>query len=77
MPHVVVKMYAGRSEQQKKRLAQAVTDAVTSTLGYGEESVSVAIEDIAPGRWADDVYKPDILDRKTTLYKEPGYDPFR
>jgi 4-oxalocrotonate tautomerase len=77
MPHVIVKMYAGRSEQQKKRVADAVTKAITSTLNYGDEAVSVAIEDVAPERWAEDVYKPDILDNPTRIYKKPGYDPFR
>jgi phenylpyruvate tautomerase PptA (4-oxalocrotonate tautomerase family) len=51
MPHVLVKLYAGRSEQQRKQLAAAVTKAVTGTLHYGDESVSVAIEDVPPERW--------------------------
>jgi 4-oxalocrotonate tautomerase len=77
MPHVIVKMYAGRSEHQKKQLAEAVTEAVTSTLNYGDESVSVAIEDVAPERWVDDVYKPDILGNVENIYKKPGYGPTR
>jgi 4-oxalocrotonate tautomerase len=77
MPHVIVKMYSGRSKQQKEALASAVTKAVTSTLGYGEESVSVAIEDIAPERWVEDVYKPEILRKAETVYKQPGYDPIK
>ena len=27
MPHVIVKLWPGKSEQQKRRLAQAITDA--------------------------------------------------
>jgi 4-oxalocrotonate tautomerase len=77
VPHVIVKLYSGRSEQQKKALAEAVTKAVTSTLSYGEESVSVAIEDVAPERWVEDVYKPDILGNVENIYKKPGYDPMR
>jgi 4-carboxymuconolactone decarboxylase len=77
MPHVIVKLYAGKSEQQKMRLAEAVTKAVTATLNYGDESVSVAIEDVSPERWAEDVYKPDILGNPDKIYKKPGYDPFR
>ncbi len=46
MPHVIVKMYSGRSEQQKNRLAAAITKAVMTTLNQSEEVVSVAIEDI-------------------------------
>ncbi len=44
MPHVVVKLYSGKSEQQKTRLAEELTKVVTTTLNYGEESVSVGVE---------------------------------
>ena len=75
MPHVIVKLYSGRSEQQKALLADAVTRAVTDTLKLGEESVSVAIEDVKPKDWAERVFRPDILGKPETIYKKPGYDP--
>jgi 4-oxalocrotonate tautomerase len=75
MPHVIVKLYAGRSEQDKSRLADAITKAVMATLNYGEESVSVGIEDVKPQDWAEKVYKPDIVGKQATIYKKPGYDP--
>jgi 4-oxalocrotonate tautomerase len=75
MPHVVVKLYSGKSERQKQALAQAVTQAVTSALNYGEESVSVGIEDVDPKHWTERVYKPDIIGKPDTIYKQPGYDP--
>ena len=77
MPHLIVKLHSGRSEELKKRLAEAVTLAVTSTLGLSEATVSVALEEFSPERWAEDVYKPDILEGKGTIYKQPGYNPFR
>lgn len=40
---------------------------------YGEESVSVAIEEIRPQDWAAEVYKPDIVGHREKLYKKPGY----
>ena len=40
---------------------------------YGEESVSVAMEEIKPQDWAAEVYKPDIIGHSETLYKKPGY----
>lgn len=46
MPHVVVKLWPGKSEQQKKRLAQEITDSVMSVLDYGAESVSVAFDEV-------------------------------
>jgi 4-oxalocrotonate tautomerase len=45
-----------------------------ATLHYGEESVSVAIEEVKAADWTEKLYKPDILGRRDTLYKEPGYD---
>jgi 4-oxalocrotonate tautomerase len=75
MPHVIVKLWPGKSEQQKKKLAEEVTTAVMSTLNYGEESVSVGIEEVKPQDWIDQVYKPDILGKRETIYKEPGYEP--
>jgi 4-oxalocrotonate tautomerase len=75
MPHVIVKMYSGRSEQQKIRLAEEITKAVAATLNYGEESVSVAIEEVAPKDWLKKVYNPDIVGHPTQIYKKPGYSP--
>jgi 4-oxalocrotonate tautomerase len=75
MPHVTVKMWPGKSERQKARMAEAVTKAVMSSLGYGEESVSVSVEEVAPGDWTEKVYKPDVLGGPGKLYKKPGYGP--
>ncbi len=73
MPHVIVKLYPGRSEQQKMRLADQIVKDVVSIVKCGEESVSVAIEEIKPEDWAEKVYKPDILNASGKLYKKPGY----
>jgi 4-oxalocrotonate tautomerase len=75
MPHVIVKLWSGKSEKQKNRLAEEITKVVMSTLNYGEESISVAIEEIEPKEWTQKVYKPDILGKPATIYKKPGYDP--
>ncbi|MFL5253069.1 MAG: tautomerase family protein [Rhodopila sp.] len=75
MPHVIVKMYAGRAETEKRALAQEITRAVSKTLGYGDEAVSVSIEDVTPKDWAEKVYRPDIADKPEQLYKKPGYSP--
>lgn len=75
MPHVIVKLLSGRTEQQKARIAAEVTKAVMATTGNGEDAVSVAIEDVAPGAWTEQVYEPDILGHWDKLYKKPGYKP--
>ena len=75
MPHVVVKLWPGKSEQQKQKLAEGLTKAVMTSLGYGEESVSVSLEEVAANDWTEKVYKHDILNGPGKLYKRPGYDP--
>lgn len=74
MPHIVAKLWPGKSEQQKRLLAEAITKDVTRILHYGEESVSVAMDEVRPEAWAEEVYKPDIQDRIGSLYKKPGYN---
>ena len=73
MPHVIVKLWPGKSEQQKRRLAQAITDDVKKVLHYGDESVSVAFEEVDANDWGEKVYEPDIVRKADTLYKKPGY----
>ena len=74
MPHVIVKLWPGKSESQKRRLARAIADDVMKVLNYGDESVSVAFEEVGADHWADKVYRPDIVAKPDTLYKRPGYE---
>jgi 4-oxalocrotonate tautomerase len=53
--------------------SEEITRAVMSVLNYGEESVSVAMEEVEPDQWMDKVYKPDILGKPKQIYKKPGY----
>jgi 4-oxalocrotonate tautomerase len=75
MPHVVVKLWPGKSEQEKARLAMEITDSVMSVLNYGAESVSVGFEEVGSQEWAEKVYRPDIQAKWTQLYKKPEYNP--
>ena len=73
MPHVIVKLYQGRSEEQKARLAAEIVTDIVDVLNSADESVSLAIEDVKPGEWAEKVYRTDILGNWDKLYKRPGY----
>jgi 4-oxalocrotonate tautomerase len=77
MPHVIVKLYPGRTEEQKKRLADEIVRDVVEIAKCAEKSVSVAIEEVHPDDWTEKVYRPDILDKAYTLYREPGYNPLQ
>ena len=74
MPHVIVKLWPGKSEQQKARLAAKIAEDVMEVLNYGEESVSVGFEEIQSQDWRQKVYKPDIQDNWDKVYKKPGYE---
>jgi 4-oxalocrotonate tautomerase len=76
MPHVIVKLYPGRSEEQKTRLAEEIAKDVVAIAKCEEKSVSVAIQEIKPEDWAEEVYRPDILNNQERLFKKPGYNPF-
>jgi 4-oxalocrotonate tautomerase len=75
MPHIIVKMHPGRSEQQKAQLTEAIVKDVMAIARVGEDAVSVSVEEITPNDWNNKVYKPDILNGPGKLYKKPGYDP--
>lgn len=74
MPHVIVKLWPGKSEQQKRRLADAIAKDVVEILHYGDASVSVAMEEVTPQDWAERVYRRDIEGNEDNLYKKPGYN---
>ena len=73
MPHIIVKLYPGRTEEQKHELAQAIVTDVVAIAGCEEKSVSVAIEEVHPEQWAEKVYRPEIAGRRELLYVQPGY----
>jgi 4-oxalocrotonate tautomerase len=74
MPHVIVKLWPGKSEQLKAHLADRIAKDVMDVLNYGEESVSVGFEEIKSQDWKERVYKPDIQDKWDKVYKKPGYE---
>jgi 4-oxalocrotonate tautomerase len=75
VPHVIVKLWPGKSDQQKRRLSEAIVRDVTGIFHYGDEAVSVSFEEVAASEWSERVFTPDILGKWDNLTKEPGYGP--
>jgi len=73
VPHVTVKLWPGKTDDQKQRLTETITRGVMDTLEYGEEAVSVAFEEVEPAEWTARVYEPDIIKKWAKLTKQPGY----
>ena len=64
MPHVIIKLYPGRSEEQKKLLAEAIARDVVSIVQCDEKSVSIAFEEIIPEQWAEKCTSPTSSKRR-------------
>lgn len=75
MPHVIVKLWPGKSDEQKRRLTDEIVEAVTRNLGNASDSISVAFEEVPSGEWTAQVYAPDIAGKWSSLTKQPGYGP--
>ena len=73
MPHVIVRLWPGRTEEQKHALADRITDALKETVNASDSSISIAIEEIPEQEWKNKVYDPEIMAGKDMLYKLPGY----
>ncbi|MDM0047041.1 4-oxalocrotonate tautomerase [Variovorax dokdonensis] len=52
MPTIRVEMFEGRTVEQKRALAQALTEATVRTLGGSAEAVDILFYDIARQDWA-------------------------
>jgi 4-oxalocrotonate tautomerase len=52
MPTLRVELFAGRTIEQKRALAQALTEATVRTLGGSPEAVDVIFQDVHKHDWA-------------------------
>ena len=44
-------------------------------LPAGRNETALAVEEVSPEKWTQDVYTPEILEKADQLIKKPGYDP--
>jgi thioesterase domain-containing protein/phenylpyruvate tautomerase PptA (4-oxalocrotonate tautomerase family) len=76
MPHVNIKHFpVSLSDDQQSELVSAVTKAVTNAFGCDEGAVSIAFEPIDKEVWKEEVYLPEIVNRRHILGKVPNYGP--
>ena len=73
MPHVIVKMWPGRTEEQKKACARAVAQAVSDTIDdVTDELMSVSIMEIPQEQWDQKINHIDRVDPNAVLYIPKG-----
>jgi len=76
MPHVAIKLFPGKTEEQKVELAEAIRQSMLSIFKSTDQSISIAFEEVDTKDWLETVYKPEIEAKADKLYKKPGYDPY-
>jgi len=60
MPLIQISMLEGRTDEQKKALLTAVTDAVHTSIGAPLPSIRVWVTEFAPSDYmAEGVWQPD------------------
>ena len=52
MPVVIVEMWEGRTDDQKRRLVKAITDAMVEHANAAPDALHVIIHDIPKNCWA-------------------------
>ena len=73
MPHVIIKMVSGPSQEQQQEAAEQIAVIINKTLGKPEMYISVSVEEYSFSEWGN-VYNEYIKD-KDNLLIEPKYDP--
>lgn len=73
MPHIEIKCFPGRSEEQKELCAEKVAQAAAEALGCKLSSVSVAIKEVEQADWKPQVWDKQIVPDADCLYKKPRY----
>lgn len=74
MPHVIIKLFPGRTQEQKQLCIGKIVDALMETMNVDENSISVIFEEIPREKWKEEVFKPDIIEKENSLFKKPGYN---
>lgn len=73
MPHVEIKCFSGRTDEQKTECAEKIAEVIANTLGCKTSSVSVSIKDVDEEKWKEEVWDREIVPNEDFLYKKPGY----
>ena len=55
MPHIEIDMFAGRDDETKKKVADAIVETMMKELGCAREHLSVAIHDVKPEAWNEEI----------------------
>ena len=71
MPHIVVNIWPGRSDETKAELARRLALETAEVLQMDNEYVSVAFQEVPEADW-DDFCRREIEEKPENVFKKPG-----
>lgn len=71
MPHISLKMYKGRTKEEKDKIANELAEVLVKN-GVKPTAISVSVTDYEPEVWKEQVYDKEIRDNKD-IFVEAGY----
>lgn len=71
MPHIVVNIWPGRSDETKAELANRLALETARVLQMDNEYVSVAFQEVPEVDW-DSFCKREIEEKPENVFKRPG-----
>lgn len=72
MPHIIIKMYPGRTEETKKDIARKTRDFLMKEMKMDAKYFSVSIEEIEKENWQNKVI--DKIDAKNLYIGSDFYN---
>ena len=69
MPFINVKMFPGRTQEEREKLAVALGDRAMELLGAPAEAFVIAVQEVAKEDWHDQVSVPEVNGNPNVIIK--------
>ncbi|MBE6955550.1 MAG: hypothetical protein E7449_06565 [Ruminococcaceae bacterium] len=76
MPYISIKCYP-KDEETKKLAVERINQVMLDVWGCPPQALTIAIEEVAPENWQEQVFKPEIeprMDKMMILSGEKKYE---
>jgi 4-oxalocrotonate tautomerase len=74
MPNITIQWFAGRTDQQKREITAAITDAMVKIGKTTADQVHIVFQDVEKTNWASTESSPAIRGRALPLAAPRGAD---